>query len=376
MRALLAFLIPCSALATPAQELNRGEKNRSDAPLEELSLGIGQQRVISAEGVRSYSEGSRGIVDVRLTKDGRQFVLVGLKPGKTSVLFLLLDGRERHLLLHVEGPDGEKLEVGEGRIERRENIRLDFYFVQLDRSEQSQLGMRAPPSLSLGSMNAQFDFLSQSFQSASAVVEDQALFRLDLAQTTGFAKLMRQAAVMTENGRQATFSGGGEVNIPVQGSLSTGIHRIAFGSSIQMLPKYDRDTNRLEIELSAEVSDLTDDRGSGAPGRTTSTIHTVVNLELGQAVVLAGLSSASEMRSQGGVFGLSQIPVLGLFFGSRSVHTQSSDNVIFIVPTVLDTPRSDAREKIRSALNAYVKDTGREETRKQIHHIVHPEPLR
>ena len=55
----------------------------------------------------------------------------------------------------------------------------------------------------------------------SVVVEDEALLRLDMAQAAGYAKLVRQAAVITQNGAEAQFSGGGEVNIPVQGSLTT-----------------------------------------------------------------------------------------------------------------------------------------------------------
>src|SRR5690606_16791106 len=98
----------------------------------------------------------------------------------------------------------------------------------------------------------------------------QALLRLDMAQAAGWAKLMRQAAVITQNGAKARFSGGGEVNIPVQGSLTTGIHRISFGSSIEVLPRYDASSGRIEIELRADVSDLTDDRGTGTPGRTVS----------------------------------------------------------------------------------------------------------
>ena len=55
---------------------------------------------------------------------------------------------------------------------------------------------------------------------------------------------------------------------------------------------------RIELAIDAEVSDLTSDRGSGVPGRVTASIDSVVNLELGQSLVLAGLIAHSEASSR------------------------------------------------------------------------------
>jgi pilus assembly protein CpaC len=206
---------------------------------QEITLGIGEQHVLSADGVRSYSEGTRGIVDVRLTRNGKQFVLVGQTAGETTLLFIMLDGKEKHLRIQVGEPDEAQNRQTRQSVKKEDNIRLDFYFVQLDRGTRHQIGLGYPESVSTGSASASFDFLSQSFESATAVVEDQALLRLDMAQASGWAKLMRKAAVIAENGMRAEFSGGGEVNIPVQGSLTTGIHTISYGSRIEVLPRYD-----------------------------------------------------------------------------------------------------------------------------------------
>src|SRR5690606_2046435 len=119
-------------------------------------------------------------------------------------------------------------------------------------------------------------------------------------------------------------------------------------------------------EISADVSDLTDDRGTGAPGRVTASISSIVNLELGQAVVLAGLTSESKVKSRTGIPGLSQIPILGLLFGSERMARQAADNVIFIVPTVLDATTRDARDEIQSALDAYRSYSGKPDERKII----------
>lgn len=340
----------------PSRSVRSGTPQEGDAdwfPLE-LQLEVGEQKVLSAELVRSYSEGKRGVVDVRLTRDGKRFVVVGVGPGTTTLLFLLNDGTEKHIRIEVRDPSGttSSKSVEGPSVERRDNVRLDFYFVQLEKGYNHRIGVGTPDSVAAG-FQATFDFTRQSFQGATAVVEDQALLRLDMAQAAGWAKLMRQAAVITQNGAKARFSGGGEVNIPVQGSLTTGIHRISFGSSIEVLPRYDASSGRIEIELRADVSDLTDDRGTGTPGRTVSELETVVNLRLGQAVVLGGLSASSEIHTRSGLPLLSQIPLLGVLFGSDRVTRQDTENVVFIVPTVLDAVQADARQLIREALDAY-----------------------
>lgn len=327
-----------------------------------IALTVAQQHVMSAEGVRSYSEGTRGVVDVRLTRAGDQFVLVGQRPGSTTLLLIMENGQQKHLNLIVTDPEGKMAGEGEVVVEQEDNIRLDFFFVQLHRSDSFQVGLAYPQSVSMGTFQAGFDFLTQRFDSATAVVQDQVLLRLDMAQAGGWAKVMRKAAVITENGKQTKFSGGGEVNIPVINAMSSDIHAIQFGSEIEVLPRYDANTGRIQITLHADVSDLTQDSGSGPPGRVTSTLNTVVNLELGQAVVLAGLSSESRLESRGGVPILSQVPILGWLFGSHRKSHQTVDNVIFIVPTVIDATSRDDRERIKDAFLVYQSYQGKEKS--------------
>src|SRR6478735_1794660 len=149
---------------------------------QEMSLKVSEQQVLGAQGVRSYSEGTRGIVDVRLTRAGDQFVLVGQKPGKTSLLLIMETGEQKHLTIEVTDPEGRVRDPELPTVERQDNIRLDFYFVQLNRSNRLNVGLVYPQSISMGTFSAGFDFLTQRFESATAVVQDQALLRLDLAQ--------------------------------------------------------------------------------------------------------------------------------------------------------------------------------------------------
>jgi pilus assembly protein CpaC len=328
----------------------------------ELSLSVGEQRVVSSDGVRSYSEGTPGIVDVRLTKDATQFVLVGRRSGSTTLLFILMNGGERHYRISVRDADDAAEKDVDGRkpgtVEARDNIRLDFYFVQLSKAYRHQIGIGFPGAVGGAKLAASFDMTSGSFQEATAMVTDQALPRLDMAQSAGWAKLLRQAAVITANRTEATFTGGGEVNVPIQGALTAEVRKIEFGSNIKVRPNYDRETGRIELGIHADVSDLSDDSGTGVPGRVTSTLDTVVNLEPGQSLVLAGLTARNEARSQTGLPLASRIPIIGVLFGSNSSRSQETENLIFIVPTVVDAVSQQARARIREAMVVYAEYDG------------------
>lgn len=328
------------------------------AQMLELTLEVGEQRVISSERVSSYSEGISGIVDVRLTKDGSSFVIVGERPGRTSLLFMLSDGRQLQYKIIVTDAGGTttattQSNVPSTAVQARDNVRLDFYFVQLSQDDHLHAGLSWPGMLGPASMSAQLNLMSGSFSDATAVVTDQALPHLDMAQACGYAKLLRQAAVITANGSEANFSGGGELNIAVQTALSVGMRQIAFGSQIKVLPRYDHDSGRIELVIHAEVSDLTTDHGSGIPGRVLSSLDSIVNLELGQSVVLAGLTARSESSTKEGLPGLSQLPIIGPLFGSREHRNEHSENLIVIMPSVVDAVSLDARERVRDALELF-----------------------
>ena len=207
--------------------------------------------------IASYSEGLPGVVDVRLTRDGASFVIVGQKAGLTSLLFMLDDGAQRQYRIAVVEPNAGTRDAPQvPSVPARDNIRLDFYFVQLSQDGRSQIGVSWPAALGGGNAAAAFDLRQGALTDATAVITDQALPRLDLAQAEGWAKLMRQATLITANGSAADVSGGGELNIPVQTSLSVGLRQIAFGSSVKVNPRYDRESGRIELDIHAEVSDL------------------------------------------------------------------------------------------------------------------------
>ncbi len=356
--AATAFSISTAAAGQSPAAGPRPTNASVSAQTDEIELPVGEQRVIPSDNVRSYSEGAKGIIDVRLTKDATQFIVVALTPGSTTLLFLMMDGTERHFHITVTDPNGSRRRDQDfGVVEARDNIRLDFYFVQVSKSYGHQIGLGWPSAIS-SKFNAGYNLKSGTLDSATAVITDQALPQLDIGQSTGWAKIMRQAAVVTANGEKATFAGGGEVNVAIQSALSTGIQKIPFGSVIDVEPNYDAKSGRVELRLHADISELQNDNGTGVPGRTTASLDTVVNLELGQSLVLGGLTARSQRTSKTGLPGLSQIPIFGILFGSHAHAEDESENIVLIVPSVVDAVSMQARERVTDALKVYADYSG------------------
>src|SRR5690606_26819652 len=113
---------------------------------------------------------------------------------------------------------------------------------------------------------------------------------------------------------------------------------VKYGTNVTVLPRYDSNTRDVELKLGADVADLTPPAAqNGPPGRTTTKLETQVTLKLGQALVLSGIKTAEQRRQVTGLPGLSEIPVLGLLFGSHANDKQETEGAVFIVPSIVDT---------------------------------------
>ncbi|HTJ84025.1 MAG TPA: type II and III secretion system protein [Polyangiaceae bacterium] len=400
-------LAPSDALAQPKRDKKGSGTADAGSDQREISLAIGENRTVPASGVKQYTEGTQGIVDVRLTQDQSKFILVGLKSGSTTLLLINEDGSQTNYVVNVfarppelvekeltellenytglrvrrvgarlfiEGgvsskPDQDKVKqiadlyggqveslvsVGTGAIDRKVNVRIDFFFVQYTSTSGYGFGISYPGRIGGEFITSEFgyDFIAQ-VATAKAAVVNQPLPGLDIAANNGWAKVLKQASVVTTNGSEASFSSGGEVNVPVSAGFTASIERIPFGTSVKVLPRFDPKTKNLEVKVDANVSDLLPTAGSNVPGRSTSDLSTLVFLKLGQSLVLSGIKTSAQRHEVEGLPLLSQIPVLGILFGSHSDQSEDVEGAIFIVPSVVEAVPLSKLDIIDDALKQY-----------------------
>ena len=97
----------------------------------------------------------------------------------------------------------------------------------------------------------------------------------------------------------------------------------------------------VSIKVQLEVSSITREiNNAGAAGTLayqigTRNASTVLRLRDGESQVLAGLIRDDERRTADGVSGLSQFPLLGRLFSSRTTDTNKTEIALVITPRIV-----------------------------------------
>lgn len=410
-RALIAALALLAVLLTgdlaSAQGPRGGVTKNTTA---ELTMVVGENKTIPAADIATYSVGTAGVVDLKVTPDQSSFVVVATRPGTTTILMIKQSGAEitYSVTVHARPPNVVEKELDEllqgytglrlrrvgprffveggvateadakrvalitalypGQVEslvvvgsvgrdHTINVRVDFYFVQYDKSANYGVGVAWPSRFGGGTFNAGYDLVGKAANAAFAV--NAPLPALDLAQTRGWAKVLKQTSVVTTSGSEATFDNGGEQNFAVASGLTSDIKPISFGTNVTVLPRFDSVTRELEIKVNATVSDLTAPGStSSLPGKKTAKVSTFVHLKLGQGLVLSGIRSSSTTHSVQGIPLLSQIPVLGVLFGGHSNSDTELEGAVFIVPSIVESSPRKAHDLVRTSLETYLRYGG------------------
>jgi Flp pilus assembly secretin CpaC len=398
---LLAAALPATAEEPPTEALE-----------DELVLVIGEQRVIEIDDVASFSESTRGVIEVKIPREGRRMVITALRPGRTSLLLIRRGGGQRAIpitvlleqperierdireLLDGEGGvqlrrsgarvylDGvvsdegvrERIErmaalypgqvhslvrVDENRVRPRTNVRFDLTFVELRSSSSWGAGVSWPERLGGAQrLDVGVDFTGGSGVSASYAIVEQALPALEAAARSGWARIRKRATLITVSGNRASYSAGGEVNVAVAGSQAAELRTVPYGCTLTVLPRLAPGPGIIDVDVEAEVSDLTE-TSQDVPGRTLSKVATLVHLGLGQSIVLSGLDAQSETASRAGLPGLSRIPILGFFFGTSGKRHERVEGLIAITPTILENLDREGRRRLEQALAKFEEFEGK-----------------
>ncbi len=413
-RLLAAGILASSLIAVPAAAQRRGAEKSPPASAApeavhavEVTMAVGDSKSLTVGDVANYHVASDGIVEVHF--NGDTVVFDGKHAGSTSVVLIKRNGFESTYIVNVFLRDPKAVEaeliellegytgvrprrvgarffieggvsteadakrisliaslypsqveslvvVGSSGADRGVNVRLDFYFVQYDRSSSYGIGVTYPSQFGSGTYNLAANNLVTT---ANPILTSSASFyqtlpALDLAETHGWAKVLKHSTVVTTSGSEATFKSGGEQNFQIATAQATGIHPIPFGTNVTVTPRYDLRSRDLDVKIGADVADLTPPEGATTlPGRTTTTISTFVHVKLGQAIVLSGIRSRSQTHSVAGLPGLDWIPILGVLFASHTNSIQETEGAVFVIPSVVEAISKRSFDMVDAALRHY-----------------------
>jgi pilus assembly protein CpaC len=160
-------------------------------------------------------------------------------------------------------------------------------------------------------------------------------------------RVLAEPTVTTMSGQEASFLAGGEFPIPVTQGGGTGaggtavtIEYRTFGVKLNFVPIVLGD-GRIRLKVSPEVSDLdftTAVRFNGfvIPGLSQRKLTTVVELNEGQTLALAGLLNNNVSATKDVTPVLGDLPVVGALFRSVRYQRKETELVVIVTPRLAE----------------------------------------
>ncbi len=175
---------------------------------------------------------------------------------------------------------------------------------------------------------------------------------LKVLRTEGAFRELAEPNLIAMNGQQASFLAGGEFPVPVLQNIGSGANGGGitivwkeYGIRLNFKPTIiDEDHIRLELEPEVSTIDFTNGvrfNGFVVPALRTRRAKTGVELRDGQAFALAGLLDNSETKTLSRIPIVSDIPVIGSLFKSKSFEKKETELMFFVTAHMVKPVNGD-----------------------------------
>ena len=182
------------------------------------------------------------------------------------------------------------------------------------------------------------------------------------------ARILSSPRILARNGQSATIQVGQEVPIitsqqttPVTGGTGGILQTVQYrqtGVILRVRPIIHAG-DRIELEVSQEVSAAasTTTGVSTSPTISTRRVETKLSLKDGATVLLGGLMSSNQSKTQGGVPLLKDIPGIGQLFRVDGENNSNTELIVLITPYIISNDRDS--EAITDAFRNRLGDWAR-----------------
>ncbi|PLY02463.1 MAG: hypothetical protein C0624_08420, partial [Desulfuromonas sp.] len=168
---------------------------------------------------------------------------------------------------------------------------------------------------------------------------------LEFLESEGLARTLAEPRLITMSGQEASFLAGGEIPIPIaQENNTITIEFREFGVGLVFTPVVLSD-GRISMRVKPSVTQLTPDStiqftsGTGItapvfniPGFSTRKLETMVQLQDGQTLALAGLLQDNIRENVNKIPGLGNLPIIGSLFSSTEYAQEKTDLLVAVTP--------------------------------------------
>jgi len=158
---------------------------------------------------------------------------------------------------------------------------------------------------------------------------------IDALKANGLVRILAEPNLTCLSGESAEFLVGGEVPIPMPGSLGTvGIDYKPFGVGLKFTATV-MGSGSINLQVNPEVSELDYSKsiavsGYEVPAISTRRANTVIEIADGQSFAIAGLISDSLKENVNKFPVLGDVPVLGSLFSSKDFASSKTELVVLV----------------------------------------------
>jgi general secretion pathway protein D len=212
--------------------------------------------------------------------------------------------------------------------------------------------------------------LQQTLPGFNAVLGNAGLPRVVLSALSSLTdvKVLSSPSIVVMDNQPALLQVGDEVPITTssanvlttQNTIVNTIQMQNTGVILKVLPHVNAN-GTVQLEVDQEVSQVVataNNQPTLTPTISERRIHSTVAVTSGQTVLLGGLISDNDQKTQSGIPGLSDIKVLGGLFGTQDHTKQRTEIIIFIRPQLIGNSvdarsvTEEFREKLQSMKRA------------------------
>ncbi len=188
---------------------------------------------------------------------------------------------------------------------------------------------------------------------------------LNMLATSSKANVLSSPRIMARSGETATIQVGSE--IPTISQQQT--NAATAGTGVLQSVQYRKTGiiltvkpiiyagDRIDLDITQEVSDSTKNGAAGSPVIDTRRVDTKLSLKDGSPVLLGGLISKNNSRSETGVPFLKDIPIAGQLFRTNTDTSRKTELLVLITPYIVadDHDAVEITDAFRNQLGDWAK---------------------
>lgn len=192
-------------------------------------------------------------------------------------------------------------------------------------------------------------------------------FFIDALRQNNLLRVLAEPNLTAISGEQASFLAGGKFPVPVPqtsggGGTAITVDYKEFGIRLNFKPTV-LGNGHIRLEVSPEVSDLdftqsVSFNGFVIPSITTRNVQTVVELNEGQTLALAGLLNNRVTANKSVTPLLGDIPVLGALFRSVRYTRDETELVVLVTPRIVSAMNPGQTPRLPGEVWRYPTEAG------------------